>query len=93
MIMQEYTLLYGYNDGRSDSKTLHFHNDLIAMIEAPMFAIGYDHWLLMDAHHNAITRYMPMWGDTKIVNNIWRYGVYAAKRVILVVSTEHRLHP
>ena len=65
-----YTLLYGYNDGGSDAKTLHFRNDFIAMIEAPMFAVHYDHWLLMDENHNCVCRYMPTWGDTKIVNSI-----------------------
>lgn len=68
--MKTYTLLYGFNDGRSDSKTLRFHNDFVAMVEVPMFAVNYDHWLLMDERHNGIVRYMPMWGDTQIVNSI-----------------------
>ena len=68
--MQEYTMLYEDANGESHSKILHFHNDLIAMIEAPMYAIGYRCWLLMDKHHNGITRFMPAWGDTQIVNNI-----------------------
>lgn len=68
--MKKYTMRYGYNDGRTDSKTLHFHNNLVAMIEAPMHAIGYDYWLLVDEHENAITRFMPSWGDTQTVNSL-----------------------
>ena len=69
--MKTYTMLYGYNDGRTDSKILHFHNDLVAMIEAPMFALGYDYWMLTTEDCSEyITRFMPIWGDTQIVNNI-----------------------
>ena len=68
--MKTYTLLYGFNDGRDGHKTLHFRNDLVAMIEAPMFAVNYDYWLLMDENHSCVVRYMPSWGDTQIVNNI-----------------------
>jgi hypothetical protein len=68
--MKTYTMLYEDHNGESHSKTLHFHNDIIAMIEAPMFAIRYRCWLLMDECHNCITRFMPTWGDAQVVNNI-----------------------
>lgn len=68
--MKTYTMFYGYNDGTTGSKTLHFDNDLIAMIEAPMHAINYDYWMLLDERHNGITRFMPTWGDTQVTNNL-----------------------
>ena len=71
--MKKYTMLYGYNNGETGHKTLHFLNDLVAMIEAPMHAAscGYDYWMLTSEDCSQyITRYMPTWGDTQVVNNI-----------------------
>ena len=70
--MKTYTMLYEDRHGESHSQILDYQNDIVAMIQAPMtaLALGYKCWLLMDEYQNCITRFMPTWGDTQIVNNI-----------------------